>query len=129
RGIERPGFRAEQEVIHPSFGTEDEGLGNEKFRGYVPICDQLLDPKNQVQGLSDQLSLALSKIIVEGITKRVLPLELKASRKVPIMIRHYIAPTFGLTLSLNSKVFGRCFPWMSGEHGEILSKSIESLIR
>ncbi|CAN6917027.1 unnamed protein product [Brassica oleracea var. botrytis] len=50
RGIERPGFRAEQEVIHPSFGTEDEGLGNEKFRGYVPICDQLLDPKNQVQG-------------------------------------------------------------------------------
>ncbi|WZZ27307.1 hypothetical protein YC2023_010708 [Brassica napus] len=46
RGIERPRFRAEQEVLHPSFGREDEGLGNEKFRGYAPICDQHLDPKH-----------------------------------------------------------------------------------
>lgn len=40
-------------------------LRNDKFRGYAPICDQLLDPNNQVRGLSDQLSLALSRIVVE----------------------------------------------------------------
>lgn len=39
-------------------------LRNDKFRGYAPICDQLLDPKTQVRGLSDYLSLDLSKIIV-----------------------------------------------------------------